>query len=695
MEKDKITIYLAELAHNGFGLSMNTIPLGIGNVGAYSKNKFGNQIEISLFRQFEDLMDAISYLPPHILGFGYFKWNDNLTLAALKYVRKFVPNTLIVLGGANITFEGWEYPTNNTTSIKRKLCAENAREYDFSLLSNNPDIDIIVHGDGEIPFSNVLRKITDCANRLKLKSQPIDGCSSLVDGQLLTGKAVTPLFDLDDIPSPYTMGLYKELFERYQLVPQVETVRGCPYKCTYCTIGGNINALRKHSLEYVKEEILYLKEKSPNKILRIADSNWGILKRDVELAEFIRELHDTSGYPSSLRVYYAEKGPFENVRKMAKTLKTLLPLNMSFQTLTKEVLKNVKRQNMPIPQVKKMVEFAHANDIAVSTELISGLPGETYASFRNVFLQTVKLNFDSVYVGTLYLTKGSELYVDKAREQFGLKTKYALLGNDVTKVNSRYVFEADEVVTESKTLPLNDFWGLHKFNFFIFSCYGAGFLKEIIMHCINYQITPLHIYDEFCANPDRYPFFNEIAAKYEATVKTKYFDTKEELEKAITKTIKENGNVDELSIYRQFFYYLGKIVSSKHKQLLISDFVKSASSIFDKNGNKNVDDKFHSILDMISDLAIDIIISPLEDVKQEIIRQFQYDLVAWAKDDYRKPLSKYSLKEVRKFSLYIRNVNEHRELINRTKGWDDLEKYLLYFTTVVSSNMRRLITYTP
>ncbi|MBU4185650.1 MAG: radical SAM protein [Proteobacteria bacterium] len=694
MEREKITIYLAELAHNGFGLSLNTIPLGIGSVGAYSKNKYGNQIEIRLFRQFEDLMNAISDLPPHIVGLGYFTWNDNLTLAALKCVREISPDTLIVLGGLNITIKGWENTTNNVTSKKRKPCDEYARKYDFTLLNNNADIDIIVHGDGEVPFSNIIEKMMDSANRLQVKSQPIDGCTTLVDGNLLAGKVVSPLLDLDVIPSPYIMGLYAELFERYQLVPQVESVRGCPYNCTYCTIGGNINKLRKHSLEYIKEEILFLKDNSPNRILRIADSNWGILKRDVELAEFIRELHNSTGYPSSLRVYYAEKGPFENVRRMAKTLKTLLPLNMSFQTLTKEVLKNVKRQNMPISKVKEMVKFAHSNNISVSTELISGLPGETYQSFRDVFLETVKLNFDSVYVGTLYLTKGAELYTDRARKQYGLKTKYVLLGNNITKLNSRYVIDADEVVTESNRISLNDFWGLHKFNFFIFSCYGAAFLKEIIMHCINYQITPLDLYDELCERPDCYPFFNEIADKYMTTVKTKYFDTREELEEAVSKTIKKNGNINEFSVYRQCFYRLGRIASSRYKHLFISDFVKSARSIYDKNRNKNEDDKFHSILDMLGDLAIDVIISPLEEVKKEIVRSYNYDLITWAKDDYKKPLSGYNLKKTRRFSLCVRNINEHRELSNKTKGWGDLEKYAFYFTTVVSSNMRRLIKYT-
>jgi len=699
MKSNKIIVYLAELAHDGFGLSLNTIPLGIGVVGAYSKKFYGDKIELRLFRHFNDLMKAILDVTPHIVGFGYFSWNDNLTPTASAWVREVSRDSLIVIGGPNISFEVWEKTNNNVRQAKSKtskLCSKYAKGYDLALLKNNPSIDTIVHGDGEVPFSNILGKYLDSPDRLKVRKEPIDGCTSLYEGQLNTGKPVDFLFDLDLIPSPYLTGLYSEFLEHFQLIPQIETVRGCPYECTYCTIGGNTNKLRKHSTEYVKEEILYLKDNSPTGILRIADSNWGILKNDVELAEFIRKLHDISGYPSSLRVYYAEKGPFENVRKMADKLKALLPLNMSFQTLTKEVLNNVKRKNMPITKVREMVEFAHNNDIAVSTELISGLPGETYESFRKVFLDVVKLNFDSVYVQPLYLTKGSELYTDIARNHYGFSTMYSLIGKDVTEVNSRYVFEADEVVVESNEMSIDDFWELHKFNLFVFICYGAAFLKEIIMHCMNYDITPLDIYDELFTRHDRYPFLNKMFAEYIGNVQTKYFKTLETLEEAVTQAIKEDGNIDKFSIQRQLFYYVGAFLSSRYKPLLISECAKAAISIYCRKSGQEGNNKFHSILKILSDFALDMIISPLEKMEEKIFRQCEYDLVAWSKDEYRKPLSQYFFKETKEFLLGVRNIDEHRSLIRRTADWDDdVEKYLFYFTTVVSSNMRRYIANIP
>jgi hypothetical protein len=181
---------------------------------------------------------------------------------------------------------------------------------------------------------------------------------------------------------------------------------------------------------------------------------------------------------------------------------------------------------------------------------------------------------------------------------------------------------------------------------------------------------------------------------YLENVKTKYFDTKEELGNAITKAIRENGSINEFSIYRQFFYYLGIVLSQKNKEFFVAEFVKAARSIYGRRGKDSVKDEFGNILDLLANLETEVIISPLEDANKESVIRFRYDLVAWAKDNYEKPLLEYGLNEPMDFCLSTRNMDEHKGLYERAEGLDKIEKYLLYFTTVVSSNMRRLITYT-
>src|SRR5688572_22953201 len=101
-------VYLAELAHDGFGLSLRTFPLGLGVVGSYVKSKFGGAVDVRLFRTYGDLMAAINEAKPDVVGFGYFSWNDYLTLVSARAIRQTCPGTLIILGGANISPYGQE-----------------------------------------------------------------------------------------------------------------------------------------------------------------------------------------------------------------------------------------------------------------------------------------------------------------------------------------------------------------------------------------------------------------------------------------------------------------------------------------------------------------------------------------------------------------------------------------------------------
>ena len=81
-------------------------------------------------------------------------------------------------------------------------------------------------------------------------------------------------------------------FEIEDMVPMIETTRGCPYACTFCCWGDpSLSRLSPFSDERVHAELDYIAKHS-NKYtgLMFADANFGILKRDVLLAKYINKL---------------------------------------------------------------------------------------------------------------------------------------------------------------------------------------------------------------------------------------------------------------------------------------------------------------------------------------------------------------------------------------------------------------------
>jgi radical SAM superfamily enzyme YgiQ (UPF0313 family) len=108
-------------------------------------------------------------------------------------------------------------------------------------------IDVIIHGEGELPMLNLARAIRD--------SQTWDGLESisykLKNGEIRRNKKHIPLSDLDVLPFPAW-----HLFpvEKYGLFPFADikkpilTVlgsRGCPYQCSFCSVTYWGNKYRK------------------------------------------------------------------------------------------------------------------------------------------------------------------------------------------------------------------------------------------------------------------------------------------------------------------------------------------------------------------------------------------------------------------------------------------------------------------
>ena len=73
------------------------------------------------------------------------------------------------------------------------------------------------------------------------------------------GASLERIKDLDEVPSPYLTGALDKFFN-LPLVPMVETTRGCPFSCTFCSDGAVIkNKVSRYDPQRIKEELKHLK----------------------------------------------------------------------------------------------------------------------------------------------------------------------------------------------------------------------------------------------------------------------------------------------------------------------------------------------------------------------------------------------------------------------------------------------------
>jgi radical SAM superfamily enzyme YgiQ (UPF0313 family) len=687
----KVTIYLADLCHNQFGLARSSISLGIGTIGAYQIKKFAEKVKVRLFTTYDDLLDGFKEKEPDIVGLANFGWNENLNVKMMSVIARDFPNVLIVTGGANISpygatdFSGRRKPMSLTEAF--------SKQQDAQILAKMPHINYFVHGDGELPMHHIVNEYIkhDCSKERMINEKvAAPGTSLVYQNQLIFAGPLQRLKGLDEFDSPYALGLYDEILDKYDLVPQTETDRGCPFECGFCTIGGWTNAVIKHSVEWIKKEILYLKERSKIKILRIANSNFGLLKHDIEIAKYIKNLRDKTGYPNGIRVHTAARGAKERVKNLMQQLGDMLPLNLSTQTFSGEVLANVTRANQSEDVIKEMSLFASKNKLMLSTEIIIGLPGETYESFVNTFNQLFKYGFQSIVYGPLILIRGSDLYSDEARKKYKFKTKCVLIEKSVSVIEDELFFEYDQCPTESSSYTESQYWDMHRVCTFAHMTSRGGYYKELYSHALNSDITFKDIFLEIKNNPSNYPLFSKSLDNCINAMQKHYFSNKNALKNKLAQEIKLNGTVDSVDICCDYQEATAKLLSYEYRKKYIDEFSKAIISLYaSKIGT--VDDEYCNIIENLKIYTELSIISPQELPEERLEHTSNYDLEEWLNNQCSLSLSTYKLKSAKKFILKVRNYSEHKMLNEVTKDWTSRDRDLFYFRQVVSSNHRRFV----
>lgn len=294
-------------------------------------------IEFSVFSNHpEQIAAAIAKLQADIVGFSTYVWNLEEILA----VASLLENTIII-GGPQVT------------GIERNL------------LKDNPAIDIVVTGEGEATFVELLEYFA--GSRILESIAGITTRSFQADAREL-------LPDLDSRPSPYM-----RIFAENPALTWIsyESSRGCPFMCGFCTWGYS-RKMRYHSEERVFDDLRLILAQKTIRNIYFCDSSLLLIKdRAKRILRFLIERQ----CDKEIRFEFnAEQLDDELIDLLAQ-----LPgdeFNFGLQTINPVSLEIAGRKFEPAcfeENFRKVVKrFPGAN---ITIDLIYGLPGDSYEGY--------------------------------------------------------------------------------------------------------------------------------------------------------------------------------------------------------------------------------------------------------------------------------------------------------------------------
>ena len=505
----KKKLYLVQIA-----ISLSSpcfLPYAMGCIAAFLRQdkEITDAYEIAdIVAMREPLEKVLSRIvDPDVVAVSNVLWNTEYNKLRVRALRERYPHVLILSGGHGIPHKG-----------------------DF--LAANPLVDYVTYFEGERTTAQLLKALARGGD-----VGEIPNLAYRKEGRTVRtpqGKAQ----DLSDLPSPYLSGEFDSLMREFhdtEFHAIIETNRGCPYSCAFCEWCFTKN-VRPFPIERVKKDIEWV---SLHKIeyAYCADSNFGLLERDVEIAQYVVQMRRKNGYPHIFKPNYA-KIDDERVFRAGYILNKSgidKGVTLSYQSSDPTTLDNIGRQNKTLAEFKALNDRFTAAGIPTYTEFILGLPGETYESFcRGLcdLLEYGQNNSMMVYECQVY---PNALVADPDyQKKHGIVTARVPLFSMHYNPDNSGVQEYFDIIVATDTMPLTDWVQTFMFSVILQAFHHMGLLRFFAIYLNRekgvsyydfYHALLRFIYDE--STGFMHDLFADLSARKRDTKKADWTFTQE------------------------------------------------------------------------------------------------------------------------------------------------------------------------
>lgn len=334
--------------------------------------------------------DIFAY-KPDLLGFSTYTWNIDAIQEIIGICKLRQPEIRIILGGPEIAAED---------VVNRKYDGFGA--------------DYIIFGEGEKPLRALIKSIVN-NDAETLKSIP--RLASYVDGNLWHNSFNRPdidiLDDLDLAPSPFLSNQIPQWLFNPKTQVNIETQRGCNFRCSYCLYHAQFPTIRYRSPIVVTDEIAYAQERGVANV-RFTDANFMSNKRHaVEiLSRLIERNTRMSIFFEAIPSYFDD-----DIADLMKTYRYMdagnkILVGIGLQTINIESLRAIKRK-LPLRHFTRAFELCSRAGAIVKTDVILGLPHETkesYLELINYLVGRMQYGYNFLSLALLRILPGSDLY---------------------------------------------------------------------------------------------------------------------------------------------------------------------------------------------------------------------------------------------------------------------------------------------
>ncbi len=368
------------------------VPLGILYISAWlEKHGWANEIFDSTFSAFDDLCKVLLEHKPGVVGIYTNLMTKLNVLRIIDFIRsrEELQNTKIILGGPEV------------------------RNHSTNFLLHGADF--IVLGEGEESMLELVNYILTGAGTIKTISGIV--YKDALD-TICKNAEREKLRDLDQLPLPnrkkVDLQLYFDTWKQKHGTSSVSinTMRGCPYSCKWCSRAVYGQSYRRRSPAHVADEIQAILEDYDVDSIWFVDDVFTISHK--WLQAFSEELERRKLSVCYECITRADRMNEEVIRQLKKS--GCFRVWIGAESGSQKVIDLMDRR-VEVQQVRKMIQLAKKYDIEAGTFIMVGYPGETKDDIYETARHLKSSDPDHFTITVAYPIKGTPLY-EEVESQF-------------------------------------------------------------------------------------------------------------------------------------------------------------------------------------------------------------------------------------------------------------------------------------
>ena len=346
--------------------------LSVRSLASYIKShgKASVVFEFTINDLFSNIIKKLVMSGADVFVFSCYIWNIAIVQKIAVDLKIILPQARVWIGGPEVSFDPENYPFAD-----KIFCGEGEK----ALLSElEADSGRIVHGE--------------------------------------------PVEDLDELPFPYD-----DLENLNNRILYYESSRGCPYNCSYC-LSSSFKGVRFKSLDKVFSDLKRFDDANI-RLVKFVDRTFNAdKKRANRILEFVLNECKSTSFHFEIE---GELLDDEQIKLLEKFPKGKVQLEIGVQSTEKQTLEAVSRYSDMNKLLDIIGRLSKKDNVHIHTDLIAGLPYETYDRFKQSFDDLFERKPHCIQLGFLKLLKGSKMREDaeKWSYKFSAEAPYTVYSN--------------------------------------------------------------------------------------------------------------------------------------------------------------------------------------------------------------------------------------------------------------------------